>query len=210
MGVILKNELEEGCWLGIWEITENFKELRAKLSLETEEVKSLDAFKNESRKLEWLSVRTLVNELTGANTRIIYTEARKPYLLDNSSNISISHSRDFTSILMSKFRRVGIDMEFMSHRVSKLAHKFINEKEWITAVPEMRNYHLYIHWCAKEALYKICDKKNINFKKNLTIQPFEPGEDGQIQGRVDNISGIDDYDLYYRRMGEYVIVWTYK
>ena len=210
MGVILKNELQEGCMLGIWEITEDYDELRSKLSLETEEARTLDGFQNNLRKLEWLSVRRLINELTGSNTRIVYTEDRKPYLLDNSSHISISHSKNYTSILMSKFKRVGIDLEFMSHKISNVADRFLNEKEKITESPELLRYHLYIHWCAKEALYKICDKKNINFKKNLTIEPFDPENEGIIKGTVDNVYGIDSYDLYYRRMGDYTLVWTCK
>ena len=210
MGVILKNDLEEGCRLGIWEITENFDDLRSMVSLESEEVNTLERFRNISRKLEWLSVRTLINEMTGKNSRIIYNEDRKPFLLDNSSHISISHSHDYTSILLSRFKRVGIDLEFMSHRISRISDRFINKNEKITSSPDLLRYHLYIHWCAKEALYKICDKKNINFKKNLTIKPFDPGDEGIIQGTVDNIYGIDTYDLYYRRMGNYVIVWTCK
>jgi 4'-phosphopantetheinyl transferase EntD len=210
MGVILKTDLEQGCRLGIWEITEDYDELRSKLSLESEEVRTLEGFRNPSRKLEWLSVRTLINELTGTNTRIVYTEHRKPYLLDNSSHVSISHSRDYTSILISRFKRVGIDLEYMSHRISGISDKFINREERITADVDLARYHLYIHWCAKEALYKICDKKNINFKKNLTIKPFLPQDEGIIKGTVDNIHGIDTYELHYRRMGNYVLVWTCK
>jgi 4'-phosphopantetheinyl transferase EntD len=180
------------------------------LSLETEEVRTLEAYKNESRKLEWLSVRVLINELTGTNSRIIYNEDRKPFILDSSSRISISHSRDYTSILLSRYKRVGIDLEYMSHRISAIADRFINQDESITESPGLLRYHLYIHWCAKEALYKICDKKNINFKKNLTIAPFTPGDEGLIRGTVDNIRGVDTYDLHYRRMGEYVMVWTCK
>ncbi len=210
MGVIVKNELEQGCRLGIWEITEDLDELRSRLSLESEEVKTLEGFRNPNRKLEWLSVRTLINEMTGKNTRIIYNEDRKPFLLDNSSHISISHSRDYTSILLSRFKRVGIDLEYMSHRISGIADRFINPRERVTGSKEMLRYHLYIHWCAKEALYKICDKKYINFKKNLTIKPFDPEDEGTITGTVDNIYGIDTYELCYRRMGNYVLVWTCK
>ena len=210
MGVIVKNDLQEGCRLGIWEITEDYGALRSKLSLETEEVKTLEGFRNDNRKLEWLSVRTLINELTGKNTRIIYNEDRKPFLLDNSSHISISHSHDYTSILLSRFKRVGVDLEYMSHRISGISNRFINSNEKITSLPELLRYHLYIHWCAKEALYKICDKKYINFKKNLTIKPFEPQDEGMIEGTVDNIYGIETYDLFYRRMGNYVLVWTCK
>lgn len=210
MGVILKNDLGEGCRLGIWEITESYDELRANLRLESEEVKTLEGFRNHSRKLEWLSVRTLINELTGSNSRIIYNEDRKPFLLDNSSHISISHSRDYTSIMIGRFRKVGIDLEFMSHRISSIADRFINDNERIETSPDLVRYHLYIHWCAKEALYKICDKKNISFKKNLTITPFAPEDEGVIEGTVDNINGVDMYILHYKRMDNYILVWTCK
>lgn len=210
MSVILKNDPEEGCRLGIWEITEDYDDLRSRLSLESEEVKTLEGFRNHSRKLEWLSVRTLINDMTGTNSRIIYNENRKPFLLDNSSHISISHSRNLTSIFMSRFKRVGIDLEYMSHRISKIADRFINENEKITSSPDLLRYHLYIHWCAKEALYKICDKKNINFRKNLTIDPFMPDNEGVIKGTVDNIFGVSSYELNYRRMDDYIMVWTCK
>ncbi len=210
MGVIFNNEVDTGCRLGIWEIGENFTDLRSRLNLESEEVKTLNGFKNHERKLEWLSVRTLINELAGEPSRIIYNADRKPFLLNNSYNISISHSHNFTSILMSRFMRVGIDLEYMSHKISTIAHRFINESEKITEDTDLVRYHLYIHWCAKEALYKICDKRNINFKKNLKIEPFEPLDRGSITGTVDNECGHDVYHLRYFRLDNYIIVWCNK
>ena len=210
MGVIFNNEVHSGSRLGIWEIKEKINDLRSMLNLESEEVKTLDGFKNHERKLEWLSVRTLINELTGEPSRIIYNADRKPFLLNNSYNISISHSHHLTSILISRFMRVGIDLEYMSHKISKIAGRFINESEKITENSDLVRYHLYIHWCAKEALYKICDKRDINFKRNLRIEPFEPDERGSITGTVDNVYGHDTYQLKYFQMDNYVIVWCCK
>ena len=210
MGVILKRDLSERCRLGIWEITEDYDDLRSRLTLESEEVQKLEGFKSLNRRLEWMSVRALCNDLTGMNSRIIYNEARKPFLLDNSYNISISHSNKLTSILIGRYMRVGIDMEYMSHRISRIANRFIHEEEVITPEPDLVKYHLYIHWCAKEALYKICDKQYINFKKNLRIDPFIPADKGEITGTVDNIKGTDTYRLSYMRMDDYITVWRYK
>jgi 4'-phosphopantetheinyl transferase EntD len=210
MGIILKKDLSEGCRLGIWEITEDYDDLRKRLSLESEEAQKLEGFKSMNRKIEWLSVRTLANDLTGMNTRIIYNESRKPFLLDNSYNISISHSNKLTSILIGRYMRVGIDTEFMSHRISRIADRFIHEEEVITEDPDLVKYHLYIHWCAKEALYKICDKQYINFRKNLKIDPFIPADQGEIRGTVDNIKGKETFLLSYMRMDDYIIVWCYK
>ncbi len=210
MGVILKRDLSERCRLGVWEITEDYDDLRSRLTLESEEVQKLEGFKNLNRRLEWMSVRALCNDLTGMNSRIIYNEARKPFLLDNSYNISISHSNKLTSILIGRYMRVGIDMEYMSHRISRIANRFIHEEEVITPEPDLVKYHLYIHWCAKEALYKICDKQYINFRKNLRIDPFIPADNGEITGTVDNIKGTDTYQLSYMRMDDYITVWCYK
>jgi 4'-phosphopantetheinyl transferase EntD len=115
-----------------------------------------------------------------------------------------------TSIFLSKTKRVGIDLEKMSHKISSIGHKFINSQEIITEDPELKRYHLYIHWCAKEALYKICDKQDINFKENLTITPFKPKDKGIIEGRVLNSNGVEDFKLRYQKYKDYAIAWTCK
>ena len=210
MGVIVKEQVAGDCLLGIWEITEDFNTLYSRLRLDDEEEEKLRSFKSEGRKLEWLSVRNLINELTGRESRIIYNAERKPFIKGNSFSISISHSHNLTSILLSENRRVGIDLEYMSHKINKISFKFINEQEIITHDPGFERYHLYIHWCAKEALYKICDKQDINFRDNLTIFPFSPEKEGHIKGRVLNVYGIEDFRLYYREYNNYAIVWTCK
>ncbi len=172
MGVIHKELISEDCILGLWEIEEDYDTLFSMLDLEEDELERLYGFKNHSRKLEWLSVRTLINDMMQKRSRIIYNAERKPFLKGNSWNISISHSFNLTSIFVSKYRRVGIDLELMSHKISKISHKFINRQEYVTDDPELKRYHLYIHWCAKEAMYKICDKQDINFKENLKLFPF--------------------------------------
>jgi 4'-phosphopantetheinyl transferase len=209
MSLIVRKEVED-CILGIWEITEDYDTLISKLHLSDEELETLNSFKNYNRKLEWLSVRALICELTGEESKIIYNEMRKPFLKGNSYNISISHSNCLTSILISRTKKVGLDLEYMSHKISSLSFKFINKNESVTDDPELRRYHLYLHWCAKEALYKICDKQDINFKENLTIDPFIPGEKGLINGKVQNSKGLEDFNMMYEKMNDYAIVWTCK
>lgn len=210
MGMIIHRECAEGCQLGIWLIRENYEDLISKLTLNSNELNTLENFRNYSRKVEWLSVRTLANTMTGRNVRIIYNEERKPFLDDNSYNISISHSHEFTSILMSKDRRVGIDLEYMSHRISGIADRFMHESEKVTDDPAMIQYHLYIYWCAKEALYKICDKRDIHFKKDIIIDPFDPEENGELSGLVKTGRGREKFNLNYFRINNYTIVFSCK
>lgn len=210
MPVILDKYVEEGVKLGIWEITETFDELFPRVSLNSHEKKRLASFKNHNRKLEFLSVRALLQTLTSPTKRIIYNGTNKPFLEDHSFHISISHSFNYTSILLSKNKRVGIDLEYMSHRISKISHKFINAKEAITENPELKKYHLYIHWCAKEALYKICDKQNINFKENLIIGSFSPLAEGLIHGEVHNELLHEIFQLNYFKSNNYIVVYCSK
>jgi 4'-phosphopantetheinyl transferase len=210
MAIILHKEVGRCCKLGIWEINEDYDDLLSRLSLNNTEYERLTGFSNYSRKLEFLSVRVLINEMTGKPSRIIYNNERKPFLENNSFNISISHSHQLTSILISREKKVGIDLEYMSHRIQKIADKFIHKDEYITQDEEMVKYHLYIHWCAKEALYKLCDKKGIHFKKDIQIAPFEPADSGVLRGVVLRQQGPENYDLHYFRNGDYIIVWSSK
>lgn len=210
MGVFLKTEILQDCHLGVWEITEDYDSLYGMVELATVEKTKLDSFKNISRKVEWLSVRALVKNMIGKDTRILYNAENKPFVRGNTHKISISHSNKLTAVMISKDKLVGIDLEFMSGKISKVADKFINEKENITDDPEMMKYHLYLHWCAKEALYKILDKQDINFRDGLTISPFDPEEHGFMDGHVINGNGEEDIELEYLQHDNYALVWCVK
>ncbi|MDX9696448.1 MAG: 4'-phosphopantetheinyl transferase superfamily protein [Bacteroidales bacterium] len=210
MAIILNEPFNEDGILGMWEITEDFDYLRSMVTLDEKDVERLESFKNHQRKLEWLSVRVLLNSLTDKDSRIVYGPERKPYLHNNSHNISISHSKELTAILLNKKRRVGLDLEFMSDKVLRIAEKFMRPEELESIDKNQEIYHLYLHWCAKEALYKICDKVDINFVTNLKIEPFKPKDKGLIIGVVNNSYMNEKFTLNYFTHKNYAVVWCYK
>ena len=211
MGLLTNQEIEDGCHLGIWEIAEDYETLFRTTYLNDEDIHRLNSFKNLSRKVESLSVRALLQQMTRPDARIVYRQqSRKPYLDDGSCNISVSHSHNRTSILLGKNKHVGVDLEFMSHNIERVSHKFINRQEVISNDPLTRREHLYIHWCAKEALYKICDKENINFQENLTIKPFDMNTQGDITGIVHNNFRNEEYAMHYMLENNYVLVYCTK
>jgi len=210
VGVFLKTEILPDCLLGVWEITEDFDSLYSMVDLATVEKTKLDSFKNISRKVEWLSVRALVKNMLGKDTRILYNAENKPFVRGNTHNISISHSNNLTAVLISKDKRVGIDLEYMSGKISKVADKFINEKESITSDPELGKFHLYLHWCGKEAMYKISEKQDIDYRNGLTINPFTPEEHGFMFGNVVNGTGTEVFELEYLQHENYALVWCAK
>jgi 4'-phosphopantetheinyl transferase len=210
MPIIFKERFEGDCELGIWEIKENYEELLSQIYLFPGESEKLAAYRSEARKIEFLSVRVLLKDLIDTSGPILYNHQRKPYLEHSPYKISISHSKNITAVMTGKTKKMGIDLEYMSHKISKIQHKFINANEYITSDINKRSFHLYVHWCAKEALYKICDKQDINFLQNLTIEPFEPMECGIITGWVDNVHWHDKFELNYFTINNYVVVYCCK
>jgi 4'-phosphopantetheinyl transferase len=210
MGCITKHYLNEYSILGVWKIEEDLDTLLNLVVLDNDEKKRYRVFSSNSRKLEFLSVRALLSELLGKEARIVYNKNNKPFLKDGSMFISISHSHKLTAILLSTNEKVGIDLEYMSSNIAAIAFKFLNRREKVTKEQEDRKYHLYIHWCAKEALYKICDKEGISIRKNLTIEPFKVKESGEIKGQVHTDKINESFDLYYSKYDNYAIVWTKK
>lgn len=209
MGCITKHYLNEFSILGVWKIEEDLGALMDLVSLDNNEKKKYKGFSSTSRKLEFLSVRALLSELIGRDARIVYNKNNKPFLKDGSRFISISHSHKLTAILLSTNEKVGIDLEYMSSNIAAIAFKFINRKEKVSK-DEERRYHLYIHWCAKEALYKICDKEGISIRNNITIEPFSVSESGEIKGHVQTSKINESFDLFYSKYDNYSIVWTKK
>lgn len=210
MGIFLKTEVQPECLLGVWEITEDYDTLYSMVKLNRAEKARLASFRSNSRKLEWLSVRALIRSMKGPDARITYTAENKPLLNGGAGNISISHSRSLTAILVSTEKRVGIDLEYMSGKISRLGHKFMNDNEVLTSNAKNKKFHLYVHWCAKEALYKTIDKQDVSFREGITILPFEPEDNGFIRGHIVNSVGEEDFDLEYLHHENYALVWCCK
>jgi 4'-phosphopantetheinyl transferase len=192
MACITKHYLNKDTALGVWKIEEDIPALLEMVDLGPEDLKRYDLFRSTSRKLEFLSVRALLAEMLDRNARIVYNKNNKPFIKDGSHFISISHSYKLTAIIISKDERVGIDLEYMRVNINAFASKFVNKREKITRRWADRTYHLYIHWCAKETIYKICDKEGINIINDITIEPFDVRESGEIKGSVKN-ERIDDH-----------------
>lgn len=210
MACITENYLNDYTLVGVWKIEEDLDTMLSLVDMDQNDKKRYKTFRSTSRKLEFLSVRALLGELIGTEAKIVYNKNNKPFIKDGSHYISITHSNKLTAIMLSTCEKVGIDLEYMSANINALSFKFINKREKITRERDKKRYHLYLHWCAKEALYKICDKEGINIKKNITIYPFEISDSGDIKGKVhtDHINEI--FDLHYTRYENYTLVWTNK
>jgi len=66
----------------------------------------------------------------------------------------------------------GIDLEKIDQRIARVKHKFMNKSEFDFAGDEKQIELQTLIWSAKEALYKVYGKKELDFKDHLQIYPF--------------------------------------
>lgn len=168
--------INKDCQLLVWKLNETLNDLLQKVDLEESEIDKLSSFGSNSRKLEFVASRCLVQSILGKDVRIKNNEHGKPYLLNSSLNISISHTKKYVGILLGKNYSVALDMEYLSDRVERIASRFLSEKELNSIANENRILHLYQHWCAKECLIKLYGKKDVHLTNELIIDSFQPSD----------------------------------
>ena len=118
---------------------------------------------------QFLASRKLIG-LINPDLRISYKEDI-PILSDNR-NISISHSDEIVTVLISKENGIGVDVEKINNKVHSVASKFLssNEIQFFGKAPSTRQ--LIRAWTAKEAVYKALRKPGINFSDNIILDKF--------------------------------------
>ena len=207
MGIFFKKNINDSI-VGLWEITESAEDLYSKINLNSEEKKLYNNFKNDLRKLHWLSYRNLLKELISPEeySHVIYDEFGKPYLQDNSHHLSVSHSGKFSAAIINKNSPVGIDIEITHPRIHKIVHKFLSVEEVKNISPENHIDSLYVCWGAKEALYKLYGKKNLLFQENIYLKPFKYSGKGELAGAVVTDDFKKDFILYYEKIEDYIMV----
>ena len=94
-----------------------------------------------------------------------------PILSDNK-NISISHSDEIVTILISKENGIGVDVEKIKNKVHSVASKFLSSNEIGFFGKDPSTRQLIRAWTAKEAIYKALRKPGISFSENIILDEF--------------------------------------
>ena len=115
-------------------------------------------------------------------------------------------SRGYVAILLSRSRPVGIDIETISERVSKVSEKFISNKEYID--PSNKVVHQLLHWSAKETLFKILKMGEVDFKEHLHILPFNPQKEGVFEAKEYKTNMQKSYIIHYEVLDDAVLTWA--
>jgi 4'-phosphopantetheinyl transferase len=207
MALAYQKKIDPSTAFAIWKIEESADELLAQLQLKEHEKSYLDSLNSGKRNMHWLSTRVLLRKMMDTDEYIDckVDDSGKPYLTNFPHFISLSHSYDYAAVMVSKNKAVGIDIELIKNKIERIANKFMTEKELQFIDDNQRIEHLYVCWCAKEAIYKLHGKKNVSFVENIELMPFHFEGEGSFAAKLDVGPIQKEFKVFYERFEDYMI-----
>ena len=190
----------------VWKITESFEELFSEVQLNQKNSIRLNGMKSQLHQRGFLSVRKLLQQAGYTDFDLYYDEFGKPHLNDGK-HISITHSHEFSSIIISN-KTAGIDIELQREKIIKIADKFndcqvsfINNEDYIKK--------LTVIWGAKEAIFKIRNEKGISFKDHINVQSFElNAKQNEAKLHFNNL--IIDFNIHFEEIKDFTLVYAFE
>lgn len=150
-----------------------------------------------------LQYKTSIGESsrTDEPVEITHEESGKPVL--DGWHISISHTKGYAAVLLSKSHEVGIDIEYVSERVKRIADRFLRPDEQAESVTD-----LLLHWCAKEAIYKLYSEQDLTFQQ-MKIVDLQPQSDFFHVENESKNGLVSVTKVFYRIHQDYVLTYAW-
>ena len=208
MGLYLKKKLDNEAEIGVWQITETEEELKELSSTPTDEMEEISFIRSESLRKQRLAVRALLNTMFDEKVYLSHHDNGKPYLENNPVNISITHTEKYVAVILHEEENVGIDIESLDRDFSAVEKKALSEDEIDDLEDEKRNEQLAIYWCAKEAVFKLLSRYNVDFAEQIEIERFRPRGEGELEATFTSKNDEEEFDLEYITFDRHVLVWV--
>ncbi len=194
MPLIRKQKLDadNNTWLALWQMSESLEQLPVSSQVD------LSAFPSLRRKKEKLTEYLLLKELTGEESLVIrHNDDGAPFV--DGYFISLSHTEGWAAMILSKSHRVGIDIEYVSERVNRVASRFIREDEQQATLAER-----LINWCSKETVYKFFTEQHLEFHE-MRLQPYSQEAEGNVL--VENLRQRAQVSVNYEVNNDFVLAY---
>ena len=180
--------------LYLWNINETEKDLKNGVITNSLRMR-LSKIKSEEFRKGILSVRHLMKAANIQEDDLYYSVDGAPNL-KSGENISISHSKNFSGIVIGK-SKIGIDIESFRKKILNISLKFLNEKEKF-AIGEIDK--LTLIWTAKESIYKAFRTPGISFSKQIYIYGIND-QKKKAYGKLEYKNQLKLYEISYIKLG---------
>lgn len=211
MALYLLKELDNTAKVAVWQITETEAELRELSSTPSDEMEEISFIKSESLRKQRLAVRALLNQIFEEKVYLAHHDNGKPYIENDSINISITHTEKYVAVILDQNDEVGIDIESLDRDFSVVEKKALSEdeKDDLDDDREEKNEQLAIYWCAKEAIYKKMSRYNVDFAEQIEIDRFRSKGEGELEATFTHKDGYEEeLELEYITFDRHVLVWV--
>ncbi len=194
----------------VWRVAETAEQLLGSLPCPDKYRMEAEAhFSSSKRRLEYAAVRALLYEMTACPPDVFYAPSGKPMLADSSLSISISHTKGYVAVSLSRMGKTGIDIERYGERILSLRDRIVGAGETASDV-----WSLLLHWSAKETVYKMMDCEGVDFVKHLCVSGIpdtsssrvEP--EGMFRLSASHPSCRQTYAVHYRLYPDFVLTYS--
>ncbi len=174
MPLVYQQNINELTKLAVWHIAEPEDFFLKRVSLQKE-------ITHPHKRLQHLAGRYLLTELFEDFPLglIEIADTKKPFLPNEAYHFSISHCGDYAAVIVSSKNRVGVDIEIVSDKVSRIKDKFLSVEEQkmlqeiFNVQRSMFNVQLTAAWSIKETMFKWYGLGGVDFKEHLHIDMIE-------------------------------------
>lgn len=208
MALLNMREVNPGVSLGLWQIEETVDDFFVRFPWMVRYKEDLEQYKSVDRKLEYLAVRALLRELLkflGMEERQIdsvgnigHNKIGKPLL--RGFNISISHTKGYAAVILSRKKIVAVDIEYYNDRVKRIASKFLRKDEKAFDLDS-----LLLHWCGKETVYKLFSEQKLVYQ-DMRVGSFDAMSDWFFV--VENLRTSERVNVDYELTMDFVLTYS--
>ena len=212
MPIFFQHQINETTRLGIWKIEETEDFFKGNVPRHRDVT-------HPHKRLQHLAGRFLLQFLFPDFPYYLVqiADTRKPFLANEQYHFSISHCGDYAAAIVSKDKRVGIDVEIPVEKILRIQDKFLSaEEKKIFNIQNSKNAllpgtgdyrHHTLFWSAKEAVFKWYGNGGVDFRKHIHLQKQNEGAE-----TIDCFFSANNSDLviHYRFFDGLVLTWVFN
>ena len=168
MPIFFQQELSDTTRLGIWKIEETEEFFKGNVPQHRDVT-------HPHKRLQHLAGRFLLQYLFPdfPYHLIEIADTRKPFLPGEQFHFSISHCGDYAAAIVSRDRRVGIDVEIPVEKILRIQDKFLSAKEQIQirgGLTTNDSRLTTLLWSAKESVFKWYGDGRVDFRQHILLK----------------------------------------
>ena len=178
-------------------------------SIPSDELEEISYIRSESLRKQKLAVRALLDAMFEDKVYLSHHDNGKPYIENNSINISITHTEKYVAVILDEDKEVGIDCESLDRDFSAVEKKALSEDEIDDLDDDRKNEQLAIYWCAKEAIYKLTSHYGVDVAEQIEVDSVRFHDEGDRTATFTDDDGYEhDLELSYMTFDRHLLVWV--